>query len=193
MVAILVLGVGIVAAGTPARGVVVADVSEVLNRNVAIVDPSTLPPIEVGQDVLDFDPLLDSAGMQPIVVTLSQNLELENQALLRHDASLLTEVDHGDRLDEMRGRLHDAIASGTVTISHFRIEAIHVSLLLPFGQQSGLSLGLASRGTVVEQTYDASGQLRSSRTKPFSLTFVVRRALGARWLNVAVLPPKSSG
>ena len=192
-VAILVLGVGIVAAGTPARGVVVADVSEVLNRTVAIVDPGTLPPISVGQDVLDFDPLLGGAGMQPVVVTLSQNLELENEALLRHDEHLLTEVDHGDRLVEMQGRLHDAIATGTVVVSHYRIDSITVSLLLPFGRQDGLSLGLASRGTLVQQTYDAGGALASTRIEPFSLTFVMRRATGARWLNVAVLPGKRSG
>ena len=49
---------------------------------------------------------------QGILVTLGEDLELENQALLRADASILTAVDHGDRLEEMQGRLRDAAASG---------------------------------------------------------------------------------
>src|SRR6185369_9033683 len=53
--AVLALGVGIVAAGTPARGVVVPDTTEILNRAPTTVDPATLPAITVGQDVVDFD------------------------------------------------------------------------------------------------------------------------------------------
>ena len=83
--AVLGLGVAIVAAGTPARGTVVADSTEILNSPAGGVDPSTLPPLTVGQDVIDFDPQLGGAGIRPVLVTLAQNLELENQALLRHD------------------------------------------------------------------------------------------------------------
>ena len=62
--AVLGLGVAIVAAGTPARGTVVADSTEILNRLPAAIDPSTLPPITVGQDVIDFDHQLGGAGIQ---------------------------------------------------------------------------------------------------------------------------------
>ena len=72
-------------------------------------------------------------GMQAVVVSLAQNLDLENQALLERDASLLTAVDHGDRLEEMRGRLDGATASGVTTIAHYDFDAIDVSLLVPFG------------------------------------------------------------
>ena len=64
-----------------------------------------------------------------------------------------------------------------------------MSLLVPFGAQDGLSLGFDARGTVVQETYDAAGASRRQQTSPFAQTFVVRRATGARWLNVAVLPP----
>ncbi len=63
-----------------------------------------------------------------------------------------------------------------------------MSIRRPFGLQTGLSLGLDSTGTMTEETYDAAGNLQSTETKPFDLTFVVRRATGSRWLNVAVLP-----
>jgi hypothetical protein len=127
------------------------------------------------------------------VLTLAENLELENQALLRADASILPAVDHGDRLDEMRARLQDASATGTTTISRYHFDTVDMTLLEPFGVQTGLSLGLESRGTKVEETYDAAGELQSQTTSPFEQTFVMRRATGDRWLNVAVLPAGAGG
>ena len=59
---------------------------------------------------------------------------------------------------------------------------------MPFGVQTGLSLGIESSGTKTEETYDAAGTLQSSLSSPFAQTFAVRRATGGRWLNVGVLP-----
>ena len=192
VVAVLALGAGIVLAGTPARGVVVPDSAEILNRLPTAIDPATLPAITVGQDVVDFDHELAGPGMQAVVVTLAQNLELENQALLRRDESILTTVDHGDRLIEMQGRLQP-VTAGTVVITHYQFDAIEVSLLVPFGRQDGLSLGLAARGTMTQETYDAARNLVSRQSSPFAQTFAMRRATGARWLNVAVLPAIPGG
>jgi hypothetical protein len=186
--AVLLVGAGIVAAGTPARGVIAPDVAEVLNGVPRTVDPDTFPPITVDQDVVDFDPALAGARAQQILLTLAENLELENQAILRADKKILAAVDHGDRLKEMRGRLDEAAASGQTVVTHYRFDAVHVILLVPFGVQTGMSLGFESRGTATEETYDSTGALQSRRTSPFSLNFAVRRATGARWLNVAVLP-----
>jgi Na+-translocating ferredoxin:NAD+ oxidoreductase RnfD subunit len=187
-IAVLALGVGIVAAGLPARVVVVADTAEVLNRVPTAIDPATLPTITVRQDVYDFDHALAGPEMQGVVVTLAQNLELENQALLHHDATILPAVDHGDRLVEMQGRLSDAAAATSIVIAHYQFDTIDVSLLVPFGRQDGLSLGLAGRGTMIQESYDAAGNLLLRQSSPFALTFAMRRATGARWLNVAVLP-----
>jgi Na+-translocating ferredoxin:NAD+ oxidoreductase RnfD subunit len=190
---VLVLGVGIVAAGTPARGTVAVNVDEVLDRVPHQVDPSTFPAITVGQDVADFDHTMAGPGAQEVVQTMAENLELENQALLRHDPTILTAVDHGDRLDEMQARLADAVAMGTTTIDRYRFDDVSMSLLRPFGKQDGLSIGLDSTGTMTEDTYDTNGKLLSSRDAPFAKMFVVRRATGGRWLNVAVLPPPTGG
>jgi hypothetical protein len=186
--ALAVVGVGVVAAGTSAREVVGTDVDEVLGRVPLDVNPATFPTITVDQGVLDWDHEISGAGAQQIVLTLAENLELERQALLRDDEQVLTAVDHGDRLDDMRGRLLDARTSGTTVVQRYVIDDVHVTLLVPFGRQDGLSLGLESAGTVTEETYDAAGDLQSSESKPFATMFVLRRATGGRWLNVAERP-----
>ncbi len=190
-IAVVILSAGIVAAGTPARGLVLTDASEALNRAPTHIDPATLPSITVNQDVTDWDSEIAGPGMQEIVVTLAENLDVESQALLRRDPSLLTAVDHGDRLAEMQARLQQAIETGVTVIDRYQFDSMDVSLLVPFGMQTGLSLGFQAQGTVTHETYDANGNLTAQRSEPFDLTFAVRRATGARWLNVGVLttPP----
>ena len=88
----------------------------------------------------------------------------------------------------MRDRLRQGVASGTTVVQQYQIDEVHVTLLIPFGRQDGLSLGLESRGTVTSLTYDAAKEVKSRVTTAFATTFVVRRATGARWLNVDELP-----
>ncbi len=187
VLAVFVLGVGIVAAGTPARGVVAVDTGELLNGVPHAVDPGTLPPITV--DVPAWDDSTKASIAQGILVTLAENLELENQALLRKDASILTAVDHGDRLKEMQGRLQDAETSGKTVINHYAFDSVNVVVIAPFGVQTGGSIGFESKGTVTEETYDAAGTLLDRQTSPFERTFAMRRPTGQRWMNVGDLPP----
>jgi hypothetical protein len=177
-----------VVAGTPARGLVFANSAEILGRLPTQVDPSTLPAVTVDTKVTDFFPALGGQGMQEIVVTLAQNLEFENQALLRHDPSILSAVDHGDRLIEMQRQLAALVLDAPTTLVHYRFDAIHATLLVPFGKQDGFSVGLQSKGTQVVEKVDAGGRIVERSSSPFELTFAVRRATGDRWLNVGVLP-----
>jgi Na+-translocating ferredoxin:NAD+ oxidoreductase RnfD subunit len=183
---VFVLGVSVVAAGTPARGLVVPDTADMLAGLPHQVDPATFPAITLEQDIGDYDSKISQ--VRDILVTLAEDLELENQALLRSDGSILTAVDHGDRLKEMQGRLESSVASGRVVIDHYRFDAVHVRQILPFGVQSGVSIGFDSRGVVTRQTYDAAGRLIDQQATPFAQTFAVRRATGDRWLIVAALP-----
>ena len=187
--AVAALGAAIFLAGTPAReGLRSATRPSLIDRIPTAVDPATLPEITVTADVVDFDHELAGTGMAEVVVTLARNLELENHALLNRDDAVLVAVDHGDRLDEMRSRLEEADANGTTVVAHYAFEAIDVSLIEPFGAQTGLSLGLRGTGTMTEETHDRSGMVVSRESAPFDLTFAMRRATGARWMNVAVLP-----
>jgi Na+-transporting NADH:ubiquinone oxidoreductase subunit NqrB len=186
--AVLAIGVAIVAAGTPARGIVVPAAADVVGRAPRDVDPATFPSISVDQDVVDWNHEISGAGAQEIILTLVENLQLETEALLEADATLLEAVDHGDRLDEMRARLRAAADTGTTVVERYRIDDVNVTLVVPFGEQSGLSLGLESRGIVTTETYDSAGDLASRASAPFEHTFVLGRPFGARWINVAVLP-----
>jgi hypothetical protein len=187
-VVVLAAGTGVVLAGRSASGAFAAEGADVLGRVPHAVNPATFPTITVEQGVLDWNHAIAGSGAQAVVLTLAENLEIESQALLRADPTILVAVDHGDRLDAMRARLQDAAASGTMVVRSYRIDTVNVTLLVPFGRQDGLSLGLQSRGTLTEKTYDTAGHLQSSVDSPFATTFVVRRATGARWLNVAELP-----
>ncbi len=184
---VLVWGAGVVLAGTPARGVIAVNTSEAMLEGSAVqLDPSTLPPITVTQAVWDWDHEIASNAQQ-LLVTLAQNLEVENQALLARDPGLLTAVDHGARLAQIQAMVAEIPSAGQCVVSHYHFQAVTVRLLVPFGVQTGLSLAFDSTGTVTRQTYDLSGRLVAQQTVPFSQTFAIRRATGARWLNVAAL------
>jgi hypothetical protein len=91
----------------------------------------------------------------------------------------------------MEQRLQVAAATGRTTIARYDIDALDVSLINPFGVQSGLSLGFTGTGTVTTETYDANGEIVERQSAPFELTFAMRRATGARWLTVGVLPAEA--
>jgi hypothetical protein len=192
IVVVALLGAGIVAAGAPARGFVDASAEAVLDRLPSDIDPATLPSITVAQDVVDWNHEITGKGAQAIVLALAANLEREHDALRRGDAGLLPAIDHGDRLDELRARLSAPTASDTKVAEQYAIDAVHITLLVPFGKQTGLSLGLESHGTVTTETYGRDGHLVSRSSAPFAKSFVMSRPTGGRWLNVAVLPLKSS-
>jgi Na+-translocating ferredoxin:NAD+ oxidoreductase RnfD subunit len=183
-----IIGTGVVYAGTPARTAVAPNTTEMLNGVSYQIDPATLPPITVSQSVEDWDHEIAASAPQLLVI-LAQNLDVESQALLKSNPSLLPAVDHGDRLKEMQARLQSDSATGTCIVDVYKFDSVNVTLIVPFGVQTGLSLGFDSKGTVTEQTYDSNEHLVSQQSKAFANTFAIRRATGARWLNVAVLPP----
>ena len=192
LAAVALAGIAIVAAGGPARGFVDPPAEDVLGRLPGDIDPATLPSIAVAPEVVDWNHEITGEGAQQIVLALAENLELEHQALRRGDADLLEAVDHGDRLDELRQRVEDAAEGGTTIAEQYAIDDVHVTLVVPFGEQSGLSLGLESRGTVTTETYDDDGNLVSRSSAPFATSFVMGRPTGGRWMNVAVLPLEAS-
>ena len=88
----------------------------------------------------------------------------------------------------MEARLAAADVSGEVVVEHYRIDEVDVTLVVPFGRQSGLSLGLESRGTVTTETVGADGKAVTRTSEPFATRFVMGRPTGGRWMTVAVQP-----
>ena len=109
--------------------------------------------------------------------------------MLEGDGTLLTAVDHGDRLDAMQARLRESSSIGRTVTDTYSIDRVRVRLLVPFGRQDGLSLGMISEGTVTTEIRDAKGSVVSSSSAPFKTMWAMRRATGSRWLIVAELPP----
>ncbi len=184
---VVAVGTGVLIAGRRASTTFGDDSAAVLDRVPHAINPDTFPTITVEQGVLDWNHTITGSAAQAIVLTLAENLELETQALLRADPTILEAVDHGDRLDAMNQQLTDATASGVTVVHRYLIDKVNITLVVPFGRQDGASLGMQSRGTVTTETY-ANGKIQSQVDSPFATTFVVRRATGARWLIVAELP-----
>ncbi|MEY4392205.1 MAG: RnfD, RnfE family, partial [Actinomycetota bacterium] len=171
-----------------AEGILAGEPENLVGRMAERLDPATFPTITVDRAVTDWNHEIDVAGARQNVLTLAENLALENQALVERDDALLTAVAHGDRLEALRSRLADARKSGRTVLQRYRIDTVRVALLVPFGRQDGLSLGMVSRGTVTTETLDATGKTVASTTGPFETMWAMRRATGARWLTVAELP-----
>jgi hypothetical protein len=185
-------GTAVVASGTPAREAFVqtsASPSTDPGSQTPLdvhVDPATVPTVSVDFEVTERGDL-SQADAQEVAVTLAENLEIEAQALRRGERSLLGSVDDGDRLTELQDRVDRVIETGRAAVPHYTFDEIQVVLVHSKGQ-SGLSLGLQSKGTVETVTYGVDGQERSRETSPFEITFVLSRPTGDRWLTVDTQP-----
>ena len=140
---------GIVAAGAPAR-LPVFDTAAVLDSVPHQVDPATFPAITIGQDVTDWNHAIEGRTARDIVMTMAENLEIENQAVLRRDRHILRRSTTAIawrrcRTGSRRG------ATGTrssATTGSIRWNGA----VIPFGVQTGLSLGLTGTGDETEET-----------------------------------------
>ena len=110
--------------------------------------------------------LADRAGAQQLVVTLAENLDDREQALSKDDESMLAAVDHGDRLDEMRAGSTTRPPPGRRRRSATGSTASTMSLLAPFGRQTGLSVGARlARARSPRRRTTPSGTLPSRRRR----------------------------
>ena len=171
------------------QGVLAGEPENLIGRLSTRIDPATFPDITVDEEVMNWNHEIDVQGAQAIVLTLAENLALEKQAVLEGDDALLTAIAHGDRLDAMRSRLNESTSIGRTVTDDYTIDRVRVTLLVPFGRQDGLSLGMISEGTVTTEIRNANGEVVSTSTAPFETMWAMRRATGSRWLTVAELPP----
>jgi hypothetical protein len=189
--AVVLLG-GLSMAGRSAQGLLAGEPENLIGRLATRVDPATFPAITVDREVVEWNHEISADGARAIVLTLAENLALESQALRQGDAALLEAVAHGDRLEALQSDLRRASSTGLASTASYDIDDVRVTLLVPFGRQDGLSLGMVSSGTVTTETRDRAGQLVSRTSAPFETMWAMRRATGSRWLTVAELPVPSA-
>ena len=119
-VALLLVG-ALAVGGRSAQGLLAGAPEGVLDRATTNLDPSTFPDITVDQQVIDWNHEIDVEGAREIVLTMSQNLQLEASAMLSGDADLFTAIAHGDRLDWLRAQLDESQRSGTTEIGRAHV------------------------------------------------------------------------
>jgi hypothetical protein len=185
--AVLVIS-GLALGGRSAQGLLASEPENLIGRLATRVDPATFPNIRVEEAVVNWNHEIDVDGARAIVLTLAENLALETQAMLEQDGALLEAITHGDRLEAMQARLADAQRTGQTVVESHDIDDVRVTLLVPFGRQDGLSLGMIATGLRTTEVRDSSGTVISSTTAPFETMWAMRRATGARWLTIAELP-----
>jgi hypothetical protein len=177
----VLLAVGIVAAGAPARESAQASAIDTPVTEVE-VDPSTLPLVTVSTEAAA---LSTEIAPDTMAVFLAENLVLEGEAMLRTDTSLLRAADGGERLVEMERRIEVAATRGEFVVPYFAFETVHLDVTFTDGPQGGASLGLEATGTVETVTYDAAGMEQERSSEPFATTWVMGPGIGDRWLIVS--------
>jgi hypothetical protein len=187
VVLVLTIGAGIVLAGGSAR-VDPPPGGTLLLSDAIEVDPASIPPVVIDPAVTGWNVDRVRADAQGLALELARLLKVEDQALRTGDRTMLEAVDHGDRLDEMAGRLDQARATGRTTTTDYGFDTLFLTQKL-LGRQSGLGMAFEVAGTQTQSTYDATGALVDSQRSPYALTFVMRQVFGDdRWFLVGAIP-----
>jgi hypothetical protein len=175
------VAVGIVAAGSPARGTS-QDVAEAAQALEVEVDPASLPEVTVSRDAQALNSDVDPGAL---ALMLAEDLSIEAEAMRRADTSLLRGADDGERLVTMERKIEVAATAGELVVAEHRFDSLHLDVVFTDGPQGGASLGFQASGTVDEVTYDQSGSELARSTSVLDKTFVLRKGPGDRWLIIA--------
>jgi hypothetical protein len=156
--------------------------------SVTEIDPASLPTVSIDPDVGGLSASLATPdGAQQLAATLAWNLQVEAEALTTADASLLTAVDHGQRLQDLQAE----VAGGERVVPTYQFDSLHLEVVFPGGVQDGPNAGLEATGTVTEVVYRGGGSPEARPARPFATTFSLRQMTDGRWLTSDTLPPDS--
>jgi hypothetical protein len=178
--ALVLLPVGIVAAGTPARERGQAPPGTGALGIDLEIDRSTLPPVTLNREAAG----LSGAARDPgaLAVALAEDLAIEREAMLRADTSLLRAAADGERLLAMERRVQAAATAGRFEVTDHHVDALRLGIVFTDGPQGGATLGLEASGRVRQVTYDAARTELKRVEAPFRSRFVLRQGAGGRWV-----------
>lgn len=185
-VAVVAFLAAVAATGLSARA---AQQPPLPDSSIAEIDPSSLPVVDVDPEVAGISARLASpAGAQELAATLAFNLQVEQEALRTRDASLLTAVDHGDRLSELQTRIDGASPSDSIVAPTYDFETLRLIVVFPGGAQRGANAGLVATATETDITYSPDGRELSREAHSVDVTFAMRRTTSNHWQITTTLP-----
>ncbi len=130
---------------------------------MAEIDPASLPPVSIDPDVAGLSASLATPeGAQQLAATLAWNLQVEAEGLTTGDASLLTAVDHGQRLQD----LQDEIAGGERVVPAYQFDSLHLEVVFPGGVQMGRTPDSRPRGRSPRSCTEPTAVRRPGRPDP---------------------------
>jgi hypothetical protein len=191
LAAAVVFAGGVVVANIPSRVPAVDALPTLESGVLAEIDPASLPTVTIDPEVAGISARLATpVGAQDLAASLAFNLEVEKEAAIRGDATLLTAVDHGARLKKMQAQI-DGSADGVRVASSYRFDSLHLIVVFPGGMQTGANAGLVASGTMTDVNYASSGQESSRIERPFAFTFALRQIRPGHWLITDTLESPS--
>lgn len=184
--AMAVVLVGVVAAGAPAREVARGGSGALPTVDVT-VDASSLPAVMVDDEVAKLDETL-AGSADELAVGLATALAVEEEAFRQADPELLPAAAVGTRLVLQERRLVLSIDAGTINVTEYEFDTLHLTVAFPFGPQGGATPGFEATGTQITIAYDLEGNELDRGESEFHSIFALLHAEDDRWLIAAVTP-----
>ena len=137
------------------------------SARVWVVPP--LPTVSIASNVTAFDPSTTEAAAAQMAHDVVLDLIIESEARRAHDLKLAESGAIGDGLQEFVDVINQDIADGKIIQKTYSFDQVSLRLFLPkFTSQASRLIGVSLHGTATLTTRDASGNVVSQATAPYS-------------------------
>jgi hypothetical protein len=128
-----------------------------------------MPPVSIAQNVMSFDPSMNQTRANQMAHDVVLDLMIESEARRAHDLKLAESGAVADGLKEFTEVINDDIAGGKSIQKTYTFDQVKVTLWLPkFSGQAARLIGVSLHGTSTLITRDASGNVVSQTTTPYT-------------------------
>ena len=142
-----------------------------------------LPPIptpSVAANVRDFDGTITQKVANTMAHDAVLDLIIESEARRAHDLKLASSGATSDGLQEFQDVIKQDIAAKKILLKSYSFDRISIQLFLPkFASQASRLVGITLHGTQTLATMDASGNVLSKASSPYSKTWGLTQGDGS--------------
>jgi hypothetical protein len=125
--------------------------------------------VSIASNVTAFDPSTTEAAAAQMAHDVVLDLIIESEARRAHDLKLAESGAIGDGLQEFVDVINQDIADGKIIQKTYSFDQVSLRLFLPkFTSQASRLIGVSLHGTATLTTRDASGNVVSQATAPYS-------------------------